>query len=223
MMKILIVAATAKEIEPLLKQMKVKEPMVFETADFKYKKLEISVMITGVGMVVTAMDTVSALIDEEYDLALNIGLCGSFNKNLEIGTVVNVYKDCFSELGAEDGDDFISISKLKLDTVNIIENLALSDNITNFQIELLPKVNGITVNTVHGNEKSIENVVKRFHPTVESMEGAAFMLACDDYGMPNYQIRAVSNFIEKRNKAAWDIPLAVNNLNKKLFEILDAF
>ncbi len=223
MTKILIIAATGKEIEPFLKKMKVNEPELFDTEDFKYKKLKISVLITGVGMVVTAMDTVAILSEESFDVAINVGLCGSFNRNLEIGTVVNVYKDTFSELGAEDGDEFLSPSKLKLDAITSIENLDQNEEIVNYQIDLLPKVNGITVNTVHGNEKSIEKVVKRFHPMVESMEGASFMLACDDFGVPNFQIRAVSNYVEKRNKKAWNIPLAVKNLNEKLIEILDAF
>ncbi len=222
-MKILIVAATEKEIEPLLKLKKLKSPIPFTTTDFKYKKLKISIAITGVGMVQTAMDTVAILAEETYDVALNVGLCGSFNRNLEIGTIVNVYKDTFSEMGAEDGDNFLSVSKLKLYAVTTIENINLSKDFSNFQIELLPKVNGITVNTVHGNEKSIERVVKRFHPIVESMEGASFMLACDDFGLANYQIRCVSNFVEKRNKKAWNIPLAIKNLNNKLIEILDAF
>ena len=223
MTKILIIAATGKEIEPFLKKMKVNEPELFDTEDFKYKKLKISVLITGAGMVVTAMDTVAILSEESFDVAINVGLCGSFNRNLEIGTVVNVYKDTFSELGAEDGDEFLSPSKLKLDAITCIENLDQNEEIVNYQIDLLPKVNGITVNTVHGNEKSIEKVVKRFHPMVESMEGASFMLACDDFGVPNFQIRAVSNYVEKRNKKAWNIPLAVKNLNEKLIEILDAF
>jgi futalosine hydrolase len=222
-MKILIIAATGKEIEPFLKTMKVEEPELFDSADFKYKKLKITVILTGVGMVVTAMDTVAILSEKTFDVALNVGLCGSFNRNLEIGTVVNVYKDTFSEMGAEDGDDFLSVSKLKLDAVTTIENVNLSEGITNFQIELLPKVNGITVNTVHGNEKSIEKVVKRFHPIVESMEGAAFMLACKGEAMPYAQIRAVSNFVERRNKDNWNIPLAIENLNNKMLEILDAF
>jgi hypothetical protein len=45
-------------------------------------------------------------------------------------------------------------------------------------IGTLPRVNGITVNTVHGNQDSIARVVDRVKPDVESMEGAAFMYAC---------------------------------------------
>ena len=37
------------------------------------------------------------------------------------------------------------------------------------------------------------------------MEGAAFMYACLIAGVPFAQVRAVSNRVERRNRAAWDL------------------
>jgi futalosine hydrolase len=48
---------------------------------------------------------------------------------------------------------------------------------------------------------------------IESMEGAAFFYACRQAGVPCMQIRAVSNYVEKRNRDNWQIGLAVKNLN----------
>jgi futalosine hydrolase len=84
----------------------------------------------------------------------------------------------------------------------------------------LPQVSGITVNTVHGDEPSIASVVDRCRPDVESMEGAAFMYACRVHGVPFAQIRAVSNRVERRNRAAWDIPGAIAALNRVALELL---
>jgi futalosine hydrolase len=53
------------------------------------------------------------------------------------------------------------------------------------------------------------------------MEGAAFMFVCELENIPYVQIRAVSNYVEKRNREAWNIPLAIVNLNKQVFEIID--
>jgi futalosine hydrolase len=219
-MKLLIVAATRFEVQPLLDKMDISSNVDEKLIVCNYKKLQIDFLFTGVGMVATAYYTGITLSDV-YDLALNVGICGSFNRNLEIGAVVNVYEDCFSELGAENGDDFLTLNELNLQGITKIVN-------TNFQIsnpviELLPKVNGITVNTVHGNEKNIEKVVQKFHPIVESMEGAAFMFACENKKMPNSQIRAVSNYVERRNKELWNISLAIENLNKKMIKILNEF
>jgi futalosine hydrolase len=54
------------------------------------------------------------------------------------------------------------------------------------------------------------------------MEGAAFMFACDQERIPYLQVRAVSNLVEKRNRDRWNIPLAIENLNKKIIEFLDS-
>ena len=78
---------------------------------------------------------------------------------------------------------------------------------------------GITVNTVHGNEKSIENIIERFSPDVESMEGAAFFYSCMMKNVSCIQIRVISNIVERRNKDNWNIPLAIKNLNDFLPEL----
>ena len=79
---------------------------------------------------------------------------------------------------------------------------------------------GITVNTVHGNEKSITEIVNRLNPDVESMEGAAVFKVCNEFEVPCMQIRAISNIVEKRNKANWNMPLAVLNLNNQVEKII---
>jgi futalosine hydrolase len=217
-MKILIVAATKFEIAPLLDKMDAGAVADGRSIFCTYKNLSVNYLITGVGMTATAYYTGKA-INDSYDAAFNIGICGSFNSNLEIGAVVNVYEDHFSELGAEDGEVFLSLPELGLEGASKILN---SSGAMSVEIEKLPKVNGITVNTTHGNEKSIEKIYAKFHPMVESMEGAAFMFACENEQIPYVQIRAVSNLVERRNKNSWNIPLAIKNLNDTFLGILNS-
>jgi futalosine hydrolase len=218
-MKILIVAATKFEINPLLNQLEINS-FAENSRIIKctYQQLEIDCLITGAGMVATAFYT-GKVLNDTYDMALNMGICGAFNTNLDIGSVVNIYEDCFAELGAEDGNNFLTMEELKLEAVTKISNIQQGE--LNPVAELLPKVNAITVNKVHGNERSIKSTFERFHPMVESMEGAAFMFACDQEKISYLQIRAVSNLVEKRNRERWNIPLAVENLNRKIMELLD--
>lgn len=218
-MKILIVAATKSEILPLLDRMNSGASAEGRLIRSTYKDIAVDFLITGVGMTATAYYS-GKMIDDSYDAAFNLGICGSFNSNLEIGTVVNVHEDRFSELGAEDGDGFLTLEDLRLEGVTSVHNHSGAISI---EVEKLPKVNGITINTTHGNAKSIEKVFDRFHPLVESMEGAAFMFACENERIPYVQIRAVSNLVETRNKESWNIPLAIKNLNNKFIEILDSF
>jgi futalosine hydrolase len=88
-------------------------------------------------------------------------------------------------------------------------------------IDRLPAVSGITVNTVHGNERTIADVSRRFHPQVESMEGAAFMYGCLINEVPFAQVRAVSNMVERRNRDAWRMGDAIRNLGTAALTILD--
>lgn len=220
-MKLLIVAATSLEILPLLNQIGIEawhEGDVFKSV--LYNGIHLDILITGVGMVPTAY-WMGRKLNSSYNFVLNAGICGAFNRNIEIGDVVNVVEDTFSELGAQDDDRFLSLSELNLLGTTTVYNLR--NGLDNAVVSVVPKVNAITVNTVHGNELSIEKVSDKFHPMVESMEGAAFMMACDLEKVAYMQLRSVSNYVERRNRDSWNIPLAIKNLNKKLLEIVEDF
>jgi futalosine hydrolase len=212
-MRILIVSATAMEAASL-------KSIVRSRCGH-----DVDVLVTGVGMVATAAWTSRALTQSRYDLAFNVGVCGSFDAGLRPGTVVHVVSDQISELGAEDDRTFLTIQHLGLlgpdekpFSNGLLVNSTPPDNAA---LRKLPGVRGITVNTVHGNRESIAAVSERCNPQVESMEGAAFMYACLIHGLPFAQVRAVSNIVESRNRAAWRISEAIANLEKVATEILD--
>ncbi len=215
-MKILIVSATSFEVKHLLNQMGYSGSMNERFISVSYKNVQIDFLITGIGMVATTYYTTKT-VNNSYNFALNVGVCGSFNKNLDLGSVVNIYHDCFSELGAEDNEIFLPLQEMDLEGVVEVIN---DSQILNSVLSEIPKVSGITVNTVHGNEKSIEKVFNKFHPIVESMEGAAFMLTCKNESIPYAQLRGVSNYVELRNKNNWNLPMAIENVNKKVLNIL---
>jgi futalosine hydrolase len=178
---------------------------------------ELDVLVTGVGMVAMAAHCSRALAGRAYDLALNLGLCGSFTPELPLGTVVHVVDDRLSELGAEDGDRFLSIEELGLGQSSLI-NHAPPDIAP---LNELPRVRAITVNTVHGADASIVAVQQRCAPEVESMEGAAFAYTCRMANVRYAQVRAVSNRVERRNRESWAIDLAIRHLNDVASRLLD--
>ena len=217
-MRILIVAATDAEVSPILQRMystPTEDPCV---DTYTHGSHEIDVLITGVGMVATAVWCSRALSQQTYDLALNLGVCGSFDEFIEPGTVVHVTSDRLAELGAEDGDQFLTLADLDLPGESEFVNL---DPPSNPEIDALPAVSGITVNTVHGNERSIAAITERFMPQVESMEGAAFMSACVMHKVQFAQIRAVSNLVERRNRESWKMAEAIRNLSVSALRIID--
>jgi len=52
------------------------------------------------------------------------------------------------------------------------------------------------------------------------MEGAAFMYACLVQGQRFAQVRAVSNFVERRNRGAWKLSEAVASLGGTALRML---
>ena len=209
-MKILLVAATESEIEPTLTCIN-----SLENAGSLNGNI-INVLITGVGITATAFALGTALALTEYDLAINCGIAGAFDRSLKIGEVVSVSLDCFSELGAEDGEDFLTIDELGFGKSSIKPTQLYRSSFVSFK-----QVRSITVNKVHGNDESIYKTVERLNPQTESMEGAAFFYACNETNLSCLQLRAISNYIERRNRDNWNIALAVKNLNENLIDLLN--
>jgi futalosine hydrolase len=216
--RILVVAATDPEVSQILERMYSTPTADACVETYTHGPHEIDVLITGVGMVATAAWCSRALAQATYDLALNLGVCGSFDEFIEPGTVVHVVSDRLAELGAEDGDQFLTLEDLELPGASEFVNL---DPPSNPEIDSLPPVAGITVNTVHGNARSIAAINERFRPQVESMEGAAFMSACLMHKVQFAQIRAVSNLVERRNRGAWKLDEAIHNLGVSALRIID--
>ena len=52
------------------------------------------------------------------------------------------------------------------------------------------------------------------------MEGASVAFVANNKSVPVIQIRAISNYVEPRNKANWDISLAIKNLNAFLIDFI---
>ena len=224
-MRIIIVAATALEVAPLVSALGL-SPERAQLRTGRFRGEPIDVLITGVGMMATAAWCGRTLSQTSYDLALNFGVCGSFDHALPPGTVVHVVSDRVAELGAEDGPSFLTVQQLQLlaaDEFPFVDGqLVNTDPISNPVLHSLPQAEGITVNTVHGADASIAAVVSRFAPQVESMEGAAFMYACLMSGVPFAQVRAVSNVVERRNRAAWKMPMAIEHLGVTAMRLLEA-
>ncbi|MGE0448348.1 MAG: futalosine hydrolase [Vicinamibacterales bacterium] len=226
-MRVLIVAATRPEIEPLLSSIEAKADgdraddriLVGRTAG-----RQVDCLVTGVGMVATAVWCTRTLASGRYDLALNLGVCGSFNAAYPPSSVVHVTSEMLPELGAEDGARFLPMADIGLVGPDEFPwrggRLINSAPPTLPGLAALPSASGITVNTVHGDDDSIARVAARCAPDVESMEGAAFMYACLVAGVPFAEVRAVSNVVERRNRAAWNLGGAMTRLNETAVRLL---
>jgi futalosine hydrolase len=224
---ILIVSATTMEIEGLIPVQAVNDVSMGHIFPINHNRHTITLLVTGPGMIPTAFYLGKILGVKYYDLVINTGIAGSFLKEFPVGTVVNVVSDCFAELGAEHGGNFIPFYKMGMSKPYMPTFVSEKGIINNIGypappvIKKIPVASGITVNTISGEAGHIELIRSRTDADIETMEGAAFFYACMMSAIPCLQIRAISNYIEPRNADKWDIPTAVRNLNQTLIKILD--
>lgn len=215
-MNLLILAATRFEITPLTRWL---EEHFEQKNEGVYARgaHSVQVIVTGVGCTATAFRLGHYFASARPDLALNVGIAGAFEASgIAIGEVVQVVSERFGDLGVEESDGrFTALHEMGLGDAEVLSNPF--PNLPN-----LPACHGLTVNKVHGSRESIQLIRTKYpEAQVETMEGAAFFYACLAAECPFFALRSISNRVEPRNRDAWDIPLAINNLNNTLIEMLD--
>lgn len=214
-MNILLAAATEGEIS-LFRSIYNQKPTRFAA--------KVTFLITGVGGIATAFALTHTLAGQSYDLVLQAGVGGSFDRLIALGEVVSVTRDRYGDLGAEDHEVQLDIFDMGLIDANLhphsggVLHTPLSPFIG---LQQLRQVSGLTVNMVSGNERTIARRTARYGCSVESMEGAALHYVCLQLGAPFAQVRAISNYIIPRDKSQWKMKEAVTNLNEWLVAFLE--
>jgi len=220
-MNILIVSATTFEIAPLLQYLdKSAEKLSF--FEYKYNGHIIYPLVTGVGALNTSFGMSRYKGIEKTDVAINVGLAGAYYPNLSLGEVVEVTLDRFGDLGVEERDGgFTDIFELGLFPENQFpyENGWIKSSKPRFATDS-KKVKGLTVNKVHGSAESIQKTKEKYAADVESMEGAGFLYATRMMDIHAHQFRAISNYVEPRDKNNWQIEKAIDRLNDHLIELI---
>ncbi len=220
-MRILLVAASLMEVKLIAEELNfVKEKNNF-LKSYQLNGNKIDILISGIGMTFTTFHLTNTLQHSTYDLVINIGIAGSFSRDLKIGQVVNVISEEFADLGIEDRNRFLTLFDsgfIKPDEFPF-ENGIIRNNDHTFGLDL-PKVRGLTTNKSHGRESSINYLFTKFNAHTESMEGAAVFYVCKWMGIPFIQLRSISNFIEARDSSKWDIPLALDGLKLTVLKVL---
>ncbi len=216
MIKLLVVAATRAEAGFLPDSVKkAKTGILFPLPGDG--NLQLDLLITGPGITATTYHVTRALGGKKYDLALNIGLCGSFDPGITPVHVVNIVADQFGDFGAEDGTETLDIFEMGLLKKNDFPfkngKLFADYGVKLNTLKALPEIEAITVQRVHGSAAGCKKAFEKYGPVMESMEGAAFFYVCRMEKVPCLQIRAVSNKVERRNRKSWKVDEALKALS----------
>ena len=92
--------------------------------------------------------------------------------------------------------------------------------------DFIPSINVgpfVTVSGVSGSLARARLLGKRFGALCENMEGGAAAQVCLSHGVPFFEIRGISNWAGDRNKRRWYLQESLNNCQKALLYLLDAW
>jgi futalosine hydrolase len=155
--------------------------------------------------------TAAELRGEPYHLAVTAGIAGGFAGVAPLGAVVVADAIVAADLGARTADGFLPVQELGFGTSVHLPPAGLRAAVA----RALGAVTGpvLTVSTVTGTARSAAELAAR-HPgaAAEAMEGFGVAEAAAAHGVPVLEIRAVSNTVGPRDRAAWRIGDALDAL-----------
>lgn len=169
-------------------------------------------LIGGVGPASAAAATAAAL--PGADLVISAGIGGGFAP-LSPGDVAVASAAVFADLGAETAEGFVPVSALGFGEERYEVDASLA-------ADLAARTGGrvgtiVTVATVTGTATTASRLQQRFPDVVaEGMEGAGVAAAARVHGVPFAEVRAISNAVGPRDRAAWQIPRALSALGAAL-------
>jgi futalosine hydrolase len=155
----------------------------------------------GAGPAAAAAGTARLLATGRYRGVVSAGIAGGFAGRAPVGATVLGARSIAADLGAESPDGFLPIEELGFgrgvveSDVDLIKSLAAA----------LPEAivgDVLTLATVTGTAATAQRLAERFPQAVaEAMEGFGVAIAAGD--LPFAELRAISNPVGPRDRAAW--------------------
>jgi len=216
-MRIVVTAATIDEWMPAYLQV---DPLYTS----KSKRVKVSFHQSGVGMLSTAVALTRLVYEEKPDLIIQVGIAGCFDETIALGKVVCIKEEAMGDIGVQEDGKWKDIFDLKLEKSSYppyekrkLPNPWLND----YNVLKLPEVNAVTINEITTSEDRKQQLLKKYEPVIESMEGAALHYICRSFNIPFIQMRSVSNYIGERDKTKWELKSAIENINQTILKYLD--
>lgn len=157
--------------------------------------------------------TAAAAAGTPYDLVVSAGIGGGFTGPAPVGGVVVATEIVAADLGADTADGFTPVTELGFGRVahhppqDLLHAVAHATGATAGPV--------LTVSTVTGTaERAAELAARHSGAAAEAMEGFGVAEAAAAHGLPVLELRAVSNAVGPRDRAAWRVPEALRALGE---------
>ncbi|WP_215456311.1 futalosine hydrolase [Streptomyces sp. ATCC 21386] len=191
---------------------------------------EYDLLAAGVGPALAAASVAGALTaavleGRPYGLVVSAGIAGGFAPDAPLGSLVLADEITAADLGAETPDGFLPVTDLGFGTVthhpprDLVRAAATATGARTGTV--------LTVSTVTGSAGRAAELRAR-HPRAlaEAMEGFGVAEAAAAHATPVLELRAVSNPVGPRDRAAWRIGDALTALTTafgKLTPVLESW
>jgi futalosine hydrolase len=167
----------------------------------------VEALAAGVGPAAAAAGTAWHLArNPGITTVLSAGIAGGLVTRIRLGALAVATRSVHADLGADSPGGFLTLDDLGFGTAS----LPAAD------LKILPDaVRGavLTVSTVTGTAARAEALAERYPDAVaEGMEGFGVATACALAGVPFGEVRAISNPVGPRDRAAWRIGPALDAL-----------
>ncbi len=237
MKQVIVTAATGQEISLLVQAagaLQEQSGVPAEVYAGKIGAVRLLLAVTGIGKV-NAASAVTALLERHSpDLLINTGCAGAYHgSGLTVGDLAIAVAECFGDEGVQTPTGWESLQLIGIPVVvrngkSYHNEFPLSLLATEKAVRLATALGlvvrrgrFVTVSTCSGTKARGDELASRFGGLCENMEGAAVAQVALTYGVDCLEIRSISNMVEDRNLAAWDIPLAVAQAQRFLLKFIE--
>ncbi|WP_430781130.1 futalosine hydrolase [Actinoplanes sp. G11-F43] len=163
----------------------------------------IVVEAVGVGPAAAAAGTARLLASRPYRAVISAGIAGGFPGRTEIGGLVIATRSIAADLGAESPGGFLPIEELGFGSSVLSADPVLVKALREALPHAVPG-DVLTLATVTGTAPTADRLAARFpQAAAEAMEGYGVAVAAEGAAVPFAELRAISNPVGPRDRAAW--------------------
>lgn len=235
---IIIAAATRQELSLLVRSTDAREVRrkkgLRETYRGKVGSATVLLAVTGIGKANTASALTALLERHTPRLLIDTGCAGAYGgSGLTVGDLAVASAEIYGDEGVLTPAGWESLEAIGIPQLERGESRFFNE----FPLAFLPAERAmqlgvalgvtmrrgrfVTVSTCSGTSARGDELARRFDSICENMEGAVAAHLALRYGVDCLELRGISNMVEDRDLAGWNIPLAVERAQRFILKFLE--
>jgi futalosine hydrolase len=238
MKPVIVTAATPMEIALLRNSLEGGGRIIAGHREFHEGKIagrHVILAPTGLGKVNAASAATAILEHYEPEILINTGCAGAYiGSGLSVGDLAMATVETLGDEGVIAPDGWHPLEFIGIPSLSKAGNVFYNRfPMTRWAIDKaghVAETNGatlhqgvfVTLSTASGSGERGAELFLRFSALCENMEGAAVAQVAALYGVDCLEIRGISNMVEDRDLSRWDIPMAVERVQRFIIDFIAA-